>query len=425
MMALPIKFKKVFGFNHKNMIVWGTSIGHGFTHWYPSTFYLLLPLLKNEMGLSYTEMGFLITFRFLIGTLGNLPSGMLSDLVGRYRLLMALSLSLVGVPYLFVGLSNSYNMLLFCMGFIGLGMNLWHPPAISTLRDAYPSKRGWAIGWHASAANIGDALGPFLSGILLAWITWRQILVSSSLVGLAMGLFIWWLLGISERKSENGFPDDRIPYVSVAKERQSAGEYLRSFGRLIVNPDIFFLSLINGIRSLTQNGLSTFLPSFFMNVLNFSPWLSGVYLTILQVAGILASPISGHLSDQYGRKKIVTTALITTSIAVFFLAFLNITWLFVFFLGVLGFFLYSLRPVLLAWTMEVAPKELGGSAIGVQFTFQSALSALSPVLGGWIADIWGLMYTFYFLAAMLLLSNLLVLFIKEPQRKDGIQEEVA
>ncbi|MFH1489124.1 MAG: MFS transporter, partial [Pseudomonadota bacterium] len=113
------------------------------------------------------------------------------------------------------------------------------------------------------------------------------------------------------------------------------------------------------------------------------------------------------------------------SFALFFIAFLNISWLFVAFLGVLGFFLYALRPVLLAWTMETAPKELGGSAIGVQFSFQSGLSALAPVLGGWIADVWGLMVTFYFLAAVLLLSNLLVFFIKEPIREEkGIEKAV-
>ena len=402
--------------NRKNITLWGTSIGHGFTHWYPSTFYLLLPLLKKEMGLSYTEMGFLITVRFFIGALANIPSGMLADLIGRHRLLMALSLVLVGVPYLFVGLSKSYGMLLFCLGFIGIGMNLWHPSAISTLRDAFPSRRGWAIGWHASAANIGDALGPFLSGLLLAWVTWRQILVGSSMAGVVMGLFTWWLLCAWDRQSENGPRDTSSGPGRAEKKRQPAGEYLRKFVKLLANPDIFFLSLVNGIRALTQNGLSTFLPSFFMNILNLSPWLSGVYMTIIQVAGIIASPISGHLSDQYGRKKVVTVALSATSLAVFFLAFINITWLFVPFLGIVGFFLYSLRPVLLAWTMETAPRDLGGSAVGVQFSFQSALSALSPVLGGWIADVWGIMVTFYFLAAMMLLSNLLMVFIREPGR---------
>jgi len=251
---------------------------------------------------------------------------------------------------------------------------------------------------------------------LLTWITWRHILVSSSTVGLGMGLFIWWLLGISERQSGEEAGGAAAAPLTLDKERQPAAQYLRDFLKLILNRDIFLLSLVNGIRSLIQNGLSTFLPSFFMNLLNLSPWLSGVYMTILQVAGIVASPISGHVSDQFGRRKVVTAALFSTSLAIFFVAFLNIPWLFVVFLGVLGFFLYSLRPVLVAWTMEMAPKRLGGSAVGVQFSFQSALSALSPVLGGWIADSWGLVYTFYFLAATLLLSNLLVYFIKEPGR---------
>jgi len=421
-MAPVNRVKRWFGFSRKNIAVWGTSVGHGFTHWYPSTFYLLLPLIKDEMGLSYTEMGFLITARYLVSAVANLPGGMLTDLVGRNRLLMAIALCLVGIPYLFVGLSSSYHILLLCMAFIGFGSNLWHPAALSSLSDAYPSKRGWAMGWHASAANIGDALGPFLSGILLTWITWRHILVSSSMAGLAMGLFIWWLLGTSERKSEEGVMGAPATHAPMDKERQPAGQYLRGFVKLILNPDIFLLSLVNGIRSLIQNGLSTFLPSYFMNLLSLSPWLSGVYMTILQVAGIIAAPISGNLSDQFGRRKVVTAALFSTSLAVFFVAFLNITWLFVVFLGMLGFFLYSLRPVLLAWTMETAPKRMGGSAVGVQFSFQAGLSALSPVLGGWIADAWGLVYTFYFLAAILLLSNLLVFFIKEPER---VQPETA
>jgi MFS family permease len=159
-----------------------------------------------------------------------------------------------------------------------------------------------------------------------------------------------------------------------------------------------------------------------MNLMHLSPWLSGIYMTVIQIAGIISAPISGHVSDRHGRKRVVRGALFSTSLAIFFLVFLNIPWLFVVFLGVVGFFLYSLRPVLIAWTMEVAPKELGGTAVSVQFSFQSALSALAPVLGGWIADAWGLMYTFYFLAAMLLLSNLFVIFIKESVRLEASQK---
>jgi len=417
-MGLPKNIRQMFGLTQDHLVLWGVSLGHAFTHWFPSTFYLLLPLIKDELGLNYTEMGLLITVRYIAGTVANFPSGMIADLMGRHHLILAIALAWVGIPYLLVGLSSSYTLLLLCMTLIGIGNNLWHPAALTLLTETYPQRKGWAMGWNASAANIGDALGPFLSGIFLAWVTWRQILVGSCVPGLGVSLLILWLLG-GLRKSSIGEGENRARGIPPkGKKKLSVGEYFRSLSNLLVNPSIFFLSLVNGVRSLTQNGLSTFLPSFFMHSLMLSPWLSGVYMTIIQVVGIIAAPISGRLSDQYGRKRIVTAALLSTSVAIFLLAFLNIPWLFVVFLAIMGFFLYSLRPVLIAWAMEVAPKELGGSVVGIQFTFQSALSSIAPVLGGWIADRWGLMVTFYFLGAVLLLSNLLVVFVMEPLRAE-------
>jgi MFS family permease len=362
-------------------------------------------------------MGLLVTFRFIGATASNFPSGMVADLIGRHHLILVIALVWVGIPYLLIGLSNNYTVLLFCMVLIGIGNNLWHPAAMSMLRDSYPQKRGWAMGWNSSASHMGDALGPFMSGFFLTWVTWRSILIGSCIPGLGMALLIWWLLGTPQTEFVRSPETHGQNNHSTDKKPLSLGEYFSGFGKLLVNPNIFFLSLISGIRSLTQNGLSTFLPSFFMNLLQLSPWLSGVYMTIMQVAGIIAAPVSGRFSDRHGRKRVVTAALFSTSLAICLLAVVNIPWLFVVFLGGMGFFLYSLSPVLIAWTMEVAPQELGGSAIAIQFTFQTTLAALAPVLGGWIADRWGLMSTFYFLAASLLLSNLLVAFLKEPVRK--------
>ncbi|OGP59260.1 MAG: hypothetical protein A2162_09920 [Deltaproteobacteria bacterium RBG_13_52_11b] len=410
------RVKQVLGLTRENIPLWGTSIGHGYVHWFPATFFLLLPLIKEEFGLSYTEMGFMVTIRFISSMVANFPSGMIADVVGRHHLIMTIALAWVGIPYLLVGISSNYAVLLTCMVFLGIGNNLWHPAAMSILHDVYPQKRGWAIGWHSSAANMGDALGPFMSGILLTWLTWRQILIGSAIPGLGMGLFIWWLLGTSPHKEPaDPVEEDSGKAKKADPQKLSMKQYLRGVGRLLINRNVFFLALINGIRSLTQNGLSTFLPPYFMTVLNISPWLSGVYITIIQVAGIIAAPISGRASDTYGRKRVVTAALFSTSVAVFLLVVVQHPVLFVVFLGGVGFFLYSLRPVLIAWAMELAPKELRGSVVGLQFSFQSALSALAPVLGGWVADRWGLMATFYFLAATVILSNVLVAFIRESE----------
>src|SRR5215469_1974560 len=103
--------------------VWVVSIGHALTHWYPATFCLLLPLIGNELGLSYGQIGSILACQFAAGALSNLPGGMVVDAIGRKGLLMAVALSWVGLPYLVMGLSYSYWMLLVCAALVGVGNN--------------------------------------------------------------------------------------------------------------------------------------------------------------------------------------------------------------------------------------------------------------------------------------------------------------
>src|SRR4051812_50113912 len=80
--------------------VWLITVGHALTHWYPAAFYLLLPLIGNELGLSYVQIGSILTCQAAAGALSNIPGGLIVDSVGRKGLLMALSLFWVGAPYL-------------------------------------------------------------------------------------------------------------------------------------------------------------------------------------------------------------------------------------------------------------------------------------------------------------------------------------
>ncbi len=58
--------------------VWVISFGHALTHWYPATFYLLLPLIGKELGLSYSEIGSVLTCQYLAGAIANIPAAFLS-----------------------------------------------------------------------------------------------------------------------------------------------------------------------------------------------------------------------------------------------------------------------------------------------------------------------------------------------------------
>ena len=388
--------------------VWVITIAHGMTHWYPATFYLLLPLIGKELGLSYSQIGLVMTCQYIAGAIANIPGGMVVDTVGRKGLLMALSLFWIGFPYLLMGFTHSYAMLLLCMSLVGIGNNLWHPTAIPTLANRFPDNKGLVLSLHGMGGNVGDALAPLAVGGLLSWLTWREIVVVNVIPGLFMSAMILLLLGtftLPGRKKK----------VEVHEGGLSVQEYFASLKPLLQNRNLIYLSIGSAFRSMTQNGLLTFLPVFLAYEMGYSPVLVGTCMFVMQAAGFAASPISGYLSDKMGRRQILMASMAMTAVVIVMMAFAGKTQAFVFLIAVLGFFLYAVRPVLQAWMLESTPKNMGGTSIGILFAVQAAGSAVSPVIGGALADRYGLTATFYFLAATIVIANLLVFLLPDTR----------
>src|SRR6185312_9104352 len=175
--------------------LWLITIGHGLTHWYPATFYLLLPLIGNELGLSYSKIGLIMTCQYIASAVANVPGGVLVDTVGRKGLLMAISLFWVGFPYLLIGFTHSFPMLLVCIALVGFGNSLWHPTAIPTLGQRYPERKGLVLSVHGMGGNVGDAVAPLVLGVALATFSWREVVVFNVLPGLVVALLMFAMLG--------------------------------------------------------------------------------------------------------------------------------------------------------------------------------------------------------------------------------------
>ena len=75
--------------------VWLVTIGHSLTHWYPATFYLLLPLIGHELGLNYVQIGSILTVQATAGALSNVPGGMLVEILLNNSLVVRLRQSLM------------------------------------------------------------------------------------------------------------------------------------------------------------------------------------------------------------------------------------------------------------------------------------------------------------------------------------------
>jgi len=390
--------------------LWLITIGHGLTHWYPATFYLLLPIIGNELGLSYSQIGLIMTCQYVAAAIANVPGGVLVDTVGRKGLLMAVSLFWVGFPYLLISFTHSYVMLLACIALVGFGNSLWHPTAIPTLGNRYPERKGLVLSLHGMGGNVGDAVAPLVIGAALAVFSWRQVVVMNVLPGLLVALLIFAFLGtlqLSAKKSHG--------------ESQSLRAYLGGLRSLFRNRALLLLCAGSSFRTMTQTALLTFLPVFLANSMGYSPAWIGACLFALQAAGFTAAPVAGHLSDRMGRKHILMGSMATSAVVLALMAFAGGSPLFIGLVAVLGFFLYATRPVIQAWLLETTPKNMGGSSIGVLFGAQAIGGSLGPLLGGMVADHYGLLATFYFLAGTIVIANLFVIWVPkgEPAAVSG------
>lgn len=389
-------------------LMWLITLGHAFTHWCPATFYLLLPFLVRELDLTYSQAGFLITIRAAANLAVNIPSGMLVDIIGQRGVLMALALLFTGIPYFLVGLSYSYFWVALFMAFVGVGNYLWHPAAISTLSEKYPDRRGFAIAVHAVGPNVGESIAPLLVGVLLLYFSWRSTLFLNLIPGIVIALILWrFLFGKPEMMGSEG------------RGGVSLSHYLSGIKGMARNLNLLLLVCVAGMRSMTQSGLHTFLPIYLTHDLGLSSAMVGLYISVAQTAGMISTPLAGGLSDRSGRKRIISAGLVSTSIVLIILAYFQVTSLFLAVLALLGFFLYAIRPVIWAWVLDLAPKDLGGTTVSFFSGAQSLFSSLSPVLCGFIADRWGILAAFYFLAGTVLLGNFIVLTIPEARKEQA------
>jgi len=388
--------------------VWLISAGHAFTHWYTATFYLLLPLIGKELGLSYTEIGLIMTTQHIVGAISNLPGGMVVDMVGKKGYLMATSLFWVGFPYALMSLTHNYWMLLVCVTLVGIGNNLWHPAAITTLAYRYPDRKGLVISVHGMGGNVADGLAPLVVGALLAWFTWRTVVVINVVPGLVMAAMILVMLGAFSMSTSHD-------HVNAGGRSRSTRDYLKDVMSLLRNRALMLVSIGSAFRTMTQTGLLTFLPVYLAYELDYSPFVVGVCMSAMQVAGFAASPIGGHLSDKMGRKRIVMSSMVLTCVMIVFMALAGKSVTFVLFIALVGFFLYAMRPVLQAWAVEATPRELAGSGVGLQFGIQHIGASIAPALFGMIADAYDIYTAFYFLAGTILFANVLIVFMPDQK----------
>jgi MFS family permease len=326
---------------------------------------------------------------------------------------MAVSLFWIGFPYLMMGAAHAYWMILCCATLVGIGNNLWHPSAISWLANRFPQRKGLVMSIHSMGGNVGDAVAPLVAGALLGVLSWRDVVIVNVLPGMVLAVFIMLYLGRKQSVERD------VGAADTASSAISGLERLRMFGALLKNRALITLAAGSAFRTMTQGALLTFLPLYLSRAMGYPPLWIGACMFALQAGGFIAAPIAGHLSDTIGRRQIIVSSMSMSAVVILLMIFAGGTGWFVLFVSLLGFFLFAVRAVLQAWVLDATPPAMGGSAIGLLFASQAFGQAVGPLSAGIVADHYGLMGAFYFLATTIVIANFLVFLTPAGLMKRG------
>lgn len=378
------------------------GLGHGATHWIIATVYVLIPFLSKDLGLSYAQAGALVSLFHAAAFIANAGSGAVVDISGRYVRIACISLVVGALALISIGFGSGMSWLIWPIIVIGLTNNLWHPAAISYLSRTYPNTRGFALSLHTLGATMGDILGPLSAGFLLVALSWQSTALVNAMPIFLVAIFIAIVLGRDETATGANH-----------KRSTSTPTYLAGLKTLATDRSIVLLCLMAGFRSMTQNGLLVFLPLFLVNDLSATSVIVGLAMTAIQAGAIISGPIAGAWSDRIGRQPVVSIGLIGTSILIFVMSMMDGAYTFIAVSAILGFVMFAIRPVIHGWTLDLAPAQMSGSAISLLFGTQSAMTMAVPIVGGVIADQWGLSVVFYILTATISIAALLSFVIPE------------
>ncbi|MED5621713.1 MFS transporter [Ideonella sp. BN130291] len=168
------------------------GLAHGTSHFFHMLLPPLFPLFIREFGLSYSQLGLLVTAFFVVSGIGQALAGFLVDRVGARPVLFAALGCFVGAG-LAASTADGYAGLVLAALLAGLGNSPFHPVDFTILNKRVSQPRlGHAFSVHGITGNLGWAAAPvFLTGMTALAGSWRVATAAASGWALFVLLVLW------------------------------------------------------------------------------------------------------------------------------------------------------------------------------------------------------------------------------------------
>jgi len=258
----------------------------------------MMPLLKKAMHLDPVQVSIALAVPVLLGSLGRIPLGMLTDRFGGRRIfsiVMACSI----VPAVLMGFVHSYAQLLTAGFFIGIALASFSVGVAFSSRWFPPEQQGRALGIYG-AGNVGQSLAAFGAPLIAA------------ALGMRWGFWIFGVVTFGWLMLYLALAEDPPGVVRPKSFRESL-QPLKTIDSWILS--LYYFLTFGGFVAM-----SVYLPTFLTDLFKLTPQNAGLRTAGFVLLATAMRPIGGMLADKIGGQKVLLFVFPFTAMMALFMA---------------------------------------------------------------------------------------------------------
>ncbi|WP_432508397.1 MFS transporter [Halorubrum ezzemoulense] len=385
-------------------IVGFTAGSHGLVHTYELSIPILLTVWVSEFSTTAAALGVVVTLGYGLFGVGALPGGILVDRFGSKPLILACLAGMAG-SFLAVSLAPTLPVLAVAVAIWGLTASVYHPAGLSLLSTSV-DQRGTALGYHGIGGNLGIALGPLATALLLLAFDWRLVTAALALPAVAVAAY-----GVTVDVDVALSSADPEPGASAAdggpngdSTGGASGEVSLSSvatdTRILIAGGFLLVFAFVTFSGLYYRTFLTFLPDLLGDVLGGlvdlqlvdpeSPYADQfdagryLYVAVLTV-GVFGQFLGGRIADRVPPERGVMALMgILSALALLFIPATGTIATFVAVSLALGVALFTVQPLSQATVAAYSPSEARGLSFGYTYVGIFGIGALGSTLAGTI-----------------------------------------
>ncbi|ABM37524.1 MFS transporter [Polaromonas naphthalenivorans] len=349
------------------------GLAHLISHFSQLLLAPLFPWLKEAFGVSYAELGFLMTIFFVVSCAVQALSGFVVDRFGPRPILFG-GLALLGVAAFGYSISTSYWMLAGFAVVGGMGNGVFHPVDYTLLnRKVSASRLGHAYSVHGITGSLGWALAPALVVGLTFAFSWRVALAAAGALTFAVLAVLLLNRGTLALKV--------APPASGAAKVQGGLDFLKIPAVWMCFTFFFWFAIVLSV-------VQAFAPEAARQLHGVPQSLVAMCLTIYMVCSAGGMVLGGFLASDPSRcERIVGAGMGLAALVALILALGSLSpWMVPVLFGVMGFAAGIAGPSRDLLVKRSTPENASGRVYGVVYAGLDIGQAVSPLIFGALMD---------------------------------------